>query len=318
VLAAVVASIPSPSSGAIHLGSFQVRAYGLMIALGVIAAVWLAGRRLEEKGVGTRDDMAAVAMWAVPAGIVGARLYHVITDNQKFRDDPLRIVRVWEGGLGIWGGVAAGVAVGLWACRRRGIPLGGALAAATPALPLAQAIGRLGNWWNQELFGGPTSLPWGLEIDPDKRPPGYGGVSTFHPTFLYELVWDLALVALLLAVDRRLHPKPGRLFALYVAVYTFGRFWIERLRIDEANTILGLRVNEWVSALVFAGAVAYLVVGGRRDRRRRAGEAGPDSGGELAPAEGGERLEVGAVRGAELGMGEDGVERDEGGSQPPE
>jgi prolipoprotein diacylglyceryl transferase len=302
---AVVASIPSPSSGSIHLGPLQLRAYGLMIALGVIAAVWLTGRRFEQKGIGTREDAASLAMWSVPAGILGARAYHVLTDIDRFTDDPLKAFRIWEGGLGIWGGIAAGVVAGVWAARRRGMPMAAVVGAAAPALPLAQAIGRLGNWWNQELFGGPTELPWGLRIDPQHRPSAYADVETFHPTFLYEMLWNLGLVVVLLWVDRRLRPKPLRLFALYVAGYTFGRFWIERLRIDPATTLAGLRVNEWVSGLVFLLAAGYLVLGGRRDRR-------PPSGGDVTTTEGDERLDVAPVGGPELGMDDDGLERPEG------
>jgi prolipoprotein diacylglyceryl transferase len=199
-------------------------------------------------------------VWAVPAGLVGARAYHVITDPQLFRGHWHTVLYVWEGGLGIWGGIAVGVVVGLWVGRRRGLPSLPLLDCVAPALALAQAIGRWGNYWNQELFGGPTSLPWGLEIDASKRPAGYEQQATFHPTFLYESLWNLALCAFLLWLDRRVRLRPGRLFVVYVAGYTFIRFFVERLRIDPANTILGLRVNEWTAAIVFAGAVSLLVV----------------------------------------------------------
>jgi len=212
--AGVLASIPSPSSGSIHIGSLQLRMYGLMIALGVIAAVWLFGRRLEQKSLGTRDDAASIALWAVPAGVIGARLYHVVTDWQLFRDDPVRVFYIWEGGLGIWGGIALGVAVGLWRAAKKGIPLLPAADCAAPALALAQAIGRLGNWWNQELFGRPTDLPWGLEISPTNRPRGYEQFATFHPTFLYEALWNLGLCLALVAIDRRFRLRPGRLFVM--------------------------------------------------------------------------------------------------------
>ena len=256
----LVASIPSPSSGAIHIGNLQLRMYGLMIALAVIAAVWLAGRRFEQKGIGTRDQMASIALWAVPAGVIGARLYHVVTDWELFRDDPIRMLYIWQGGLGIWGGVAAGVAVGAWRAKRMGLPLGLAMDAVTPALPLAQAIGRLGNWWNQELFGRPTTLPWGLEISPEHRPAGYEQYSTFHPTFLYEALWNLLLVVVLIWIDRKGWLRPGRLVLVYIAGYTFVRFFIEGLRIDNANKIAGLRVNEWVSAIIFLVAVLWLAI----------------------------------------------------------
>jgi prolipoprotein diacylglyceryl transferase len=264
--AGLLASIPSPSSGSIHIGSLQLRMYGLMIALGVIAAVWLFGRRMEQKAIGTRDDAASIALWAVPAGVIGARLYHVITDWQLFRDDPVRVFYIWEGGLGIWGGIALGVAVGLWRAAKKGIPLLPAADCAAPALALAQAIGRLGNWWNQELFGRPTDLPWGLEISPSNRPDGYEQFATFHPTFLYEALWNLGLCLALVAIDRRFRLRPGRLFVMYVAGYTFARFWIEGLRIDSANEFAGLRVNEWVSAIVFLLAAGFLVVDWLRHR----------------------------------------------------
>jgi prolipoprotein diacylglyceryl transferase len=264
---AMMASIPSPSSGTISIGPINLRAYGLMIALGVLAAVWLAGRRLEARGAGTREDVSYVALWAVPAGIIGSRLYHVITDWRRFEGRWLDAFKIWEGGLGIWGGIGLGVAVGIWAAMRRGIPLQGGLSAFTPALPLAQAIGRWGNWFNQELFGRPTDLPWALEISSDKAvAAGYPPGTTFHPTFLYESLWCLVLCGGLIWIDRRFRIWGTELFALYVAGYTFMRFWIERLRVDEASLLWGWRVNEVVSLVVFAIAVVYLLVSMRRPR----------------------------------------------------
>ena len=245
-----------------------------MIALGVLAGVWLAGRRLEARGVGTREDMSYIALWAVPAGIIGSRLYHVITDWRRFEGRWLDAFKIWEGGLGIWGGIAAGVAVGIWAALRRGIPLQGGLSAITPALPLAQAIGRWGNWWNQELFGRPTDLPWALEVSSDKAvAAGYPPGTTFHPTFLYESLWCLLLCGGLIWIDRRFRIWGTELFALYVAGYTFMRFWIERVRIDEASLLWGWRVNEVVSLAVFTIAVAYLLVSMRRPRPEPVGDA---------------------------------------------
>jgi prolipoprotein diacylglyceryl transferase len=265
---AALASIPSPSSNAIELGPLRLNAYGLMIALGVLAAVWLAGRRLEQKGVGTREDIAAIALWAVPAGVIGARLYHVITDWQRFDDAPLDAFKIWEGGLGIPGGMALGVIVGVWVGHRRGVPLDPGLAAVVPALPLAQAIGRWGNWWNQELFGRPTDLPWALEVSDEKAiQAGYPPGTTFHPTFLYESLWNFGLCGLLIWIDKRFSLRGWQLLAVYVMGYAFGRFWIERLRIDPANEILGWRVNEVVSLVLFVGAAVALVLGLLHDRR---------------------------------------------------
>jgi prolipoprotein diacylglyceryl transferase len=266
---ATIATIPSPSSNAIELGPLRLNAYGLMIALGVLAAVWLAGRRIEQKGVGTREDIAAIALWAVPAGVIGARLYHVITDWQRFEDAPLDAFKIWEGGLGIPGGMAIGVAVGVWVGHRRGIPLDGGLAAVVPALPLAQAIGRWGNWWNQELFGRPTDLPWALEVSDEKAiQAGYPPGTTFHPTFLYESLWNLGLCGLLIWIDKRFSLRGWHLLAVYVMGYAFGRFWIERLRIDPANEIGGWRINEVVSLVLFLGAGIALVLGLLHDRSR--------------------------------------------------
>ena len=260
MLTAVLASIPSPSSGEIKLGPLQLRAYGLMIALGVLAAVWLAGRRLEARGVGTREDISYVALWAVPAGVIGSRLYHVATDWRRYEGHWLNAFKIWEGGLGIWGGIGLGVAVGIWAAMRRGIPLQGGLSAITPALPLAQAIGRWGNWWNQELFGRPTDLPWALEVSPGKAvAAGYPPGTTFHPTFLYESLWCLILCGALIWIDKRFKPKGTELFAMYVAGYTFMRFWIERLRVDPATILWGWRINEVVSLVVCGLAILYLI-----------------------------------------------------------
>lgn len=261
---ALLSSIPSPSDGVLDIGPLAIHAYGLMIALGVVAAVWLAGRRMENAGVGTRDDMSSIAMWAVGAGVIGARLYYIVTDKSQPWKEPGRWLKIWEGGLGIPGGLLAGVLVGVWAIKRRGLSVPGVLTAAAPAIPLAQAIGRLGNWWNQELFGRPTTLPWGLEIDDARLPAGYSSGTLFHPTFLYEALWNLALCGVLILIDRRMKLRPGRLLAVYVAGYFTGRFWIEGLRIDPANSGGGLRLNQWVAVFVVAAAVLYLVI----DRQR--------------------------------------------------
>ena len=265
LLAALPASIPSPSGSGISIGPLNLRMYGLMIALGVIAAVWLCGRLFEEKGIGTKDDAGSIAMWGVIAGVIGSRLYHVATDWDRFSDDLGAIPRIWEGGLGIPGGIAAGVLAGAYQAKRRGVdPLMG-LTCAAPSIALAQAIGRWGNWFNQELFGRATDLPWALESDDDHLPSGYPSGTTFHPTFLYESLWNLGLCGVLLWVDRRFRLGPGRLFAVYLIGYGAGRFWIEGLRIDPASEVAGLRWNQWVAvAAIAAGAIWLLVTRGRR------------------------------------------------------
>ena len=262
---AVLASIPSPSEGVWHLGPVPIRAYALSIITGILVAIWLGERRWVERG-GRPGVVGDVAVWAVPFGIVGGRLYHVITSPDAFfgpGGDPMKALEIWRGGLGIWGAIALG-GVGAWiGCRRNGVPLPAFGDAVAPGVVLAQAIGRLGNWFNQELFGRPTTLPWGLEIDPAHRPDGYEQFTTFHPAFLYELLWNVGVAALVIWADRRFRLGHGRAFALYVAAYTVGRAWIEALRIDDAERIGGLRLNQWTSAVVFLGAVTYLVVSAR-------------------------------------------------------
>jgi prolipoprotein diacylglyceryl transferase len=270
-------SIPSPGDNAIGVGPLELRAYGLAIAIGVVVAGAIASRRWAARG-GNGDDIAALAVWAVPAGLVGARLYHVITDWHRFEGRWWHAPAVWEGGLGIPGGLVAGVLVGVWVAHRRGLPVATLLDVVAPAIPVAQAIGRLGNWFNQELFGGPTGLPWGLEIDAAHRPAGYEAVATFHPTFLYEAAWNLALAAVLVAIERRWHPRPGHLFAGYVAGYAAGRFWVESLRVDPATELWGVRVNLWVSGATLLVVLAWFValrVRGSRDAgaEQRAPEA---------------------------------------------
>jgi prolipoprotein diacylglyceryl transferase len=254
------ASIPSPSTGVLQLGPLKLNAYGAMIALGVVAAVWLSGRRLEKRGAGTREDMSAIALWGVPAGVIGGRLYHVITDWELFSGHPERIIQIWKGGLGIWGGIFLGVIVGIWEGRRRGISTAVLLTCVAPALPLAQSIGRWGNWFNQELFGRPTTLPWGLEVSAfHTRQAGFPVGTLFHPTFLYESLACLALCGLLLLLDKVVK-RDGYLFLYYTAGYTLFRFFNEGLRIDPAHSAGGLRLNQWVSIVVFAVSVSMLVL----------------------------------------------------------
>ena len=257
-------SLPSPSTGVLEVGPLNLSAYGFVIALGAIAGTWLLGRRLEQRGWGTRDDASAIAMTAVPAGVVGARLYHVITDWERFDGRLVDALKIWQGGLGIWGGVVVGVLAGLWVARRRGLDVANTFTAVAPALPLAQAIGRWGNWFNQELFGRPTTLPWGLEIDAKHIPDGYELCTLFHPTFLYESLGNLVLVVLLLQIERRRNLRPGMLFLCYTAGYTLLRFFVEGLRIDPAKSGGGLRLNQWTSLAVFTTSVVLLIVMGRK------------------------------------------------------
>ena len=284
VAASAIASIPSPPRNGLSLGPLDLRAYGVMIALGVVAAVWLSRRRWEARG-GDPDQISRIALWAVPAGLIGARLYHVITDWKKFQSAGwLEVFAIWNGGLGIPGGMAAGILVGVWMARRQHMNQGEVIAAVVPGLPLAQAIGRLGNWFNQELFGSPTDLPWGLEIDAAHRPAQYLDVATFHPTFLYEAVWNLLLCGLLVIIDRRrvrravpalvTDPRrvsrPGSLLAVYTLGYGLGRLWIEAVRIDPASLLLGVRVNIWMSLVLIVASALYLLwVRGRGGPPRR-------------------------------------------------
>jgi prolipoprotein diacylglyceryl transferase len=272
----LVASIPSPSSGEFSIGPLSIHMYGLMLLLAIAGAVWLTGIRWVRRG-GDWDLVFRVAVWGVAAGIVGARAYHVATSWDEVPDEWWGVFAVWEGGLGVWGGIFLGTVVGAIVVKRSGESVLAFLDAAAPGLLLAQAIGRWGNWWNQELFGEPTDRAWGLEIDPERRPAEYFDRETFHPTFLYEFLWNLLGVGLLLLVDRLARLRPPALFALYVAFYCFGRFWEELLRVDPSHELGPLRLNAWVSIVLFALATAFFVwwqlLRGRR--RRGAGGAPP-------------------------------------------
>jgi prolipoprotein diacylglyceryl transferase len=253
-----LAFIPSPSSGTIDLGPFTIHMYGLMLLLAIAACTALTGYRWVKWG-GDWDLVFRVAVWGVAAGIVGARLYHDVTSWNEVPDHWWGPFAVWQGGLGVWGGILFGVLVGAWIVHRSGQSVRLFMDAVAPGLLLAQGIGRIGNWFNQELFGKPTDLPWGLEIDPQHRPPGYFDHNTFHPTFLYELTYDLIGVAILLWVDRRFKIRRPGLFALYVSYYCFGRFFEELLRVDPAHEFLGLRLNAWVSIAVFIGSTTFFI-----------------------------------------------------------
>ncbi|WP_079046004.1 prolipoprotein diacylglyceryl transferase, partial [Carbonactinospora thermoautotrophica] len=257
-----LAYIPSPPTGVVHIGPVPLRAYAFCIILGVIAAIAIGERRWVARG-GEKGLVGDIAIWAVPFGLVGGRLYHVITSYELYfgpGGEPVRALYVWQGGLGIWGAIVLG-GVGAWiGCRRRGVRLPVFADAVAPGIAVAQAIGRWGNWFNQELFGRPTTLPWGLEIDPARRPATSPDVATYHPTFLYEFFWNLGVAGLVVWADRKWRLGHGRAFALYVAAYCAGRGWIEYLRVDEAHHVLGLRLNVWTSILVFLGAVVYFAL----------------------------------------------------------
>jgi prolipoprotein diacylglyceryl transferase len=276
----LVASIPSPPQGVWYLGPFPIRAYALAILTGIVVAVLISQRRWVARG-GAKDQVLEIVFWAVPFGIVGGRIYHVISSPDRYfgvGGNPWLAFAIWEGGLGIWGAIALG-GLGAWiGARRQGVLLPPFADALAPALLVAQAIGRLGNWFNQELFGAATTLPWGLSIDDAHLPAGFAPGTLFHPTFLYELVWNLAMAAVLVQVDRRFRLGHGRVFALYVALYCAGRVWIEALRIDTAHQVVGLRLNVWTAIIVGVGAlVAFLVVGRRHPGRDTTvlREAGP-------------------------------------------
>jgi prolipoprotein diacylglyceryl transferase len=257
----VLLSIPSPSNNIWYVGAFPLRAYALCIIAGIIVAMVIGNRRWRARG-GSADSLETVLVLAIPFGIIGARIYHVLTDYELYFGagrHPVDALKIWNGGLGIWGAVAGGALGAYLVARRRGIRFPALLDALAPAVLVAQAIGRLGNWFNQELFGRPTTLPWGLEIAPQYRPAAYPTAITFHPTFLYELLWNLLVALVLVVLDRRFRLGHGKIFTLYVALYSAGRFWIEALRVDTVNEIGGFRLNNYTAAIAFVVAVAVFV-----------------------------------------------------------
>jgi len=273
------AAIPSPSTSSIQIGVFELRAYGLTIAIGALLAVWVSSRRYEAAG-GDPVMVHRMATWAIPVGIIGARLYHVATDFGRFQGNWDEIPQLWKGGLGIWGGVAGGALVAWWVVRRENGDVAAMFDATAVGVPIAQAVGRLGNWFNQELFGRPTDLPWGLRIDRENRPLEYVEAQTFHPTFLYEALWNMGVAGFIAVLVPRLFPqlRKGYSWAVYVAGYTIGRLWIELLRTDKATEVFGVRVNVWTSVVVLVVAVGVVMKGLRNepsDGHRNSSESVP-------------------------------------------
>jgi prolipoprotein diacylglyceryl transferase len=256
--ASLLASIPSPSSSTVDVGPISIHFYGLTLLVAIAAAVAISGYRWTRRG-GDWDLIFRVAVWGVAFGIIGARLYHVITSWDELPDEWWGPFAIWKGGLGVWGGIGLGFVVGGIVAHRSGASVSRLADCAAPGLLVAQGIGRFGNWWNQELFGKPTDLPWGLEIDVENRPEQYFDAATFHPTFLYEALWCFAAALLLLAIERRFTLRPGNLFALYVLVYSIGRLWIETLRIDPSHEFGGIRLNVYVAAVAVVLSAAFFV-----------------------------------------------------------
>jgi prolipoprotein diacylglyceryl transferase len=267
-LAAPLAVIPPPPTNGIRVGPLFFHLYGLCIAIGVLAAFWLANRRWIDAG-GEPGELERPSLWAVVGGFAGGRLAYVSTHTGDFRGRWLHALFIWEGGLALYGGLTLGILTGLWVARRRGLPVLRALDAAVPGIPLAQAFGRWGNYFNQELFGTPTRLPWALEVEPQHRPDRYADAATFHPTFLYESLYNLAVVGALLWLSARRRLRPGSLALCYLGLYAFGRFWLELLRTDTTFRFLGLSRNALVSLAVVGGAAVWLWL---RERRRPAAE----------------------------------------------
>ena len=272
--------IPSPSVNGIHVGPLFIHVYGLMYVVGITVAIIITRRRWRAQG-GDPDLVGDVALWSVPAGIVGGRIYFDVTTPKYIPPHWWGPFAVWDGGLGIWGGIALAAVVGIWRLRRNGADVPLFMDAVAPALLVAQGIGRIGNYFNQELFGGPTSLPWGLEISPAHRPPGYAQYTTFHPTFLYELIFDLALAAALVWLGHHRNLRPPGLFALYVTGYSAFRIFEESLRVDPSEHFLGLRLNFYVaSALTLFGLGWFIWL----QRKGHSAAAAQDSTAEVSLA----------------------------------
>jgi prolipoprotein diacylglyceryl transferase len=319
-----LAFIPAPPTNGFHLGPLFFHFYGLCIAVGILLAFWLANRRWVQAG-GRRGELEQPAIWAVVAGFLGGRLGYVATHTGDFRGRWLHVLYIWEGGLALYGGLTLGILTGLWVARRRGLPVLRALDAAIPAIPLAQAFGRWGNYFNQELFGTPTTLPWALEVDPEHRPEQYATAATFHPTFLYESLYNLAVVAVLIRVGATRRLRPGSLALLYLVLYGAGRFLLELLRTDTTYRLFGLSRNAYVSLAVVVGGSVWLFL---RERRGSPGAepepaataaTGPATAGGAEPGaagpEGAEDAEAGQAAAPEAGDGRAG--EDEAGQDQP-
>jgi prolipoprotein diacylglyceryl transferase len=278
-----LAFIPPPPADGFHIGPLFLHFYGLCIAIGVLAAFWLANRRWVQAG-GKPGELERAGIWAVAAGFLGGRLGYVITHTGDFRGRWWEVLYIWQGGLALYGGLTLGILTGLWVARRQGLPVLRALDAAIPAIPLAQAFGRWGNYFNQELFGTPTTLPWALEVDPAHRPERYAEFATFHPTFLYESLYNLLVVAVLIWVGARRRLRPGSLALLYLVLYGAGRFLLELLRTDTTYRLFGLSRNAYVSLALVVGGSVWLAL--RERRRPSAAEPEPaapqDAGPEAA------------------------------------
>jgi prolipoprotein diacylglyceryl transferase len=256
--------IPSPAVSGFHIGPAFIHVYGLMYVVGITLSILITQRRWRAKG-GDPSLVADVATWAVPAGIIGARIYFDITTPADIPPHWWGVFAIWSGGLGVWGGIAAGAAAGVWRVHRAGADVRVFADAVAPALLVAQGIGRIGNYFNQELFGKPTSLPWGLEISLAHRPAGYTAFSTFQPTFLYELIFDLALAAALVWLGHHRDIRPPGLFALYVTGYSAFRIFEESLRIDSSEHFLGLRLNFYIATVLAITGIVWFIVSQRRN-----------------------------------------------------
>jgi prolipoprotein diacylglyceryl transferase len=289
-----LAFIPPPPADGVQIGPLFLHFYGLCIAIGVLAAFWLANRRWVQAG-GKPGELERAGIWAVAAGFLGGRLGYVVTHTGDFHGRWWEVLYIWQGGLALYGGLTLGILTGLWVARRQGLPVLRALDAAIPAIPLAQAFGRWGNYFNQELFGTPTTVPWALEVDPEHRPERYAEFATFHPTFLYESLYNLLVVAVLIWVGARRRLRPGSLALLYLILYGAGRFLLELLRTDTTYRLFGLSRNAYVSLALVVGGSVWLAL---RERRRPSAADPEPAAPEQAPAPHAEPTEEKATGGA--------------------